>query len=1461
MAYDNLDIVIKGSTDEATKSIDKAISSLKKLERTVEGIKIEAPATANLDKLVESLNKYGEIKKPSLSKATANQITDIAEAASKVTDSSNFAALIPALESYARIEKPNLTASHANALVRLNEAIAGVTPESGQKLEQLGKSMHVFNLVSPEKLNASVNQLGRLPKAFEKLQEIDIGKLAPQIKELTETMRPLAAEMEKVAAGFDAMPNKLQKYIKEMDKVTESTGKATSSSKGLMSVLSDWRSTLIVGGYFAKRVSSSIAGFIDEANMYIENINLFTVTMGEGADAALRYAQAIENAMGIDHSEWIKQQGVFKQIVGGFGVAEERANQMSQGLNQLVYDAASFFDVTVQASAEKFESAMTGMSRPLRVFGYDISQAALQEEALAMGIEKSVSLMSRAEKAQLTYITLMNQSKNVMHDMARTIVTPANALRIFNMEITRLKRAIGQMLIPLVQMALPYLQAFTELLIMGANALAALLGYEPPKIDYSSLDARPLGAIEDGYAGIDDAAQGATKSAKEFQNFLLGFDEMNIMPSDRGGLPSGLGGGIGGLGDVFEGIEMPMYDFMEQLPKITSEAERIKNKILELIDIVVAKIKPFWDYLSNFAEALLIMFGLRKLTGWVGNLATALGDKDGKVAKAVSGLIAIIGGVYVGYKTTFENIRDWKLSGEPMAVTDIIETILGIGTQFGLTILGLKQMGVPWPEAFALSLLITTVTQIKAYFDGIARAAADMRLDELYGDISLTKEQAQNLARQLGSTDWSIQVEAFGVKYDALVRIADQLDADWAEIKRLRRLGNLGVQLEPDEQMSAAKNVMSSLEEYLFGTEDLMVQALTALRGADSDLQNVFSQEFLEDFDAFKSIAGVLTADFERYMADEIDAADLTKAIDNAMDQFLELKERLDSIWREIEAAELEIEFKASVGGMEITSGLDFESASLVYQDLLQQDKDRDSYQRGILATAIGMTNASRTLTPLEKQAEIDQHYRDYFAKRDEHLKYTMIPFSTDYASEIGRWQPNWGAELADMRWDSTISNGLFAPGGGWVEFKNDLEQWEESTSNLGDKILNNFASVSKAEKLVAEDQWGAFMGADFERLMRYADERVEAGVKVNGDILDRLSQYSVVGALADQEAAEMYLIGERLANSPEVLKLLEVSGDIGKSLNTYTAAAIKHNSYFVDDEIKGLVWMVGDTMLELTPELLRNLEAMGIEVPKAFSIGVGNGEIDLNQSLSTILVEAKNLLAEHGVDIPNVFFDYFYDSFENRTPGIETSVDLFTNMFGQLIATWGWGELPMEIEDAIKAGTDLVDLYSAGNSMAYIAETLGQKFGTPFANFITENWRLLDQLLAGTVGAANAITEIKAGASIYTYSSRTAGSLGRYTFADGGFPTSGEMFIAREAGPELVGTIGGRTAVANNDQIVDGIRAGVYEGVAMAMAGSSGAQGDTRVIVQVGDKTVADVVFNEMERRNQRSGKKVVTV
>ncbi len=86
-------------------------------------------------------------------------------------------------------------------------------------------------------------------------------------------------------------------------------------------------------------------------------------------------------------------------------------------------------------------------------------------------------------------------------------------------------------------------------------------------------------------------------------------------------------------------------------------------------------------------------------------------------------------------------------------------------------------------------------------------------------------------------------------------------------------------------------------------------------------------------------------------------------------------------------------------------------------------------------------------------------------------------------------------------------------------------------------------------------------------------------------------------------------------------------------------------------------------------------------------------------------------------------------------------------------------------------------------------------------------------------------------------------------TYAQGGFPSMGEMFIAREAGPELVGNIGNRTAVANNDQIVAAVSQGVYSAVRAAMGEGDNGSGQNINVYLDGKQIYASVKRTENQR------------
>lgn len=157
---------------------------------------------------------------------------------------------------------------------------------------------------------------------------------------------------------------------------------------------------------------------------------------------------------------------------------------------------------------------------------------------------------------------------------------------------------------------------------------------------------------------------------------------------------------------------------------------------------------------------------------------------------------------------------------------------------------------------------------------------------------------------------------------------------------------------------------------------------------------------------------------------------------------------------------------------------------------------------------------------------------------------------------------------------------------------------------------------------------------------------------------------------------------------------------------------------------------------------------------------------------------------------------------------------------------------------DSIKLSGDLADIgaqaseltsdvYGVGGAIDWVLDGF-RGFGAEVAAIITSLFQPLVDL-AGWIEHVLDGFGIMSRINARVASSTADGSIYLQGFADGGFPNAGQLFMARESGPELVGTMGGHTAVANNDQIVDGIRQGVYEAVSAAMS-----QGNGETVVRV---------------------------
>ena len=478
----------------------------------------------------------------------------------------------------------------SNSLKKFSQSVSGLTglTLAREQVQGLVDALKPLESVQKSGFNSLASGLDKLVKiapqidtVTESLKKTDLDSFADQCNRVATAITPLATQMEKVAAGFSAFPAKIQRLLKGNTNLAASNTVLGKSYVNLAAKIS----AAYIG---LKSITSVIAGWITASNSYIENLNLFNVSMGQYAEEARNYAEQVGEVMGINPGEWMRNQGVFMTITEGFGVASDRAYTMSKNLTQLTYDLASFFNISTSDAFQKLESGISGELEPLRRLGYDLSVARLQQEAYNLGIEKSVTAMTQAEKAELRYYAIMTQVTNAQGDMARTLEAPANQLRILQAQVEQATRALGNLFLPILKAILPYAIALAKAIRMVAEIIAGFFGVSIPEFDMGT-DA--IGGVASGAGEAADGLGGASKKAKELKNALLGIDELNVIspPEDSSGGAGGAGG-IGGGGGL--GFELPTYDF-------------IADAVNEQVDKIMAKIQPFLDWVRENIDEIL----------------------------------------------------------------------------------------------------------------------------------------------------------------------------------------------------------------------------------------------------------------------------------------------------------------------------------------------------------------------------------------------------------------------------------------------------------------------------------------------------------------------------------------------------------------------------------------------------------------------------------------------------------------------------------------------------------------------------------------------------------------------------------------------------------------------------------------------------------------------------------------
>ena len=593
-----------------------------------------------------------------------------------------------------------------------------------------------------------------------------------------------------IKKGSEAKNNNSQKTYEDMRKTKAVVGETNTIVGQISKKISKIFSKGAIIGW-ATIIKDSINYMIKatekQAN-YIENLNMMQVAFGQSAEQAEKYIDTITNATGFDPSTLTRQLGVFRQISSAMKYTSETADLLSTNLSKLSIDVASLYNTDIQRAGKALESAITGQVRSIRsLTGVDITQATLKQEALALGIEKSITQMSRAEKTILIYLSLERQLANANGDAARTINSVANQTKIFKDQIAVACRQLGSVFIPILKTLLPILNG----IIMAFNTIVGML------LSFFGIDvddmAKEFGVASSGLGTIEDGLNGVSQASEKAKKSLRGFDKLNnITTPDKGS-----GGGVGGagIGGIDNKLLAALDEYNLQLDKMKNKAAEIRDSILEWLGFS-KNVNGEWEF-SHIT--------LGTILGTMGAIVGGI-----KIYRDVAGVFKMIGGFLTGSSKGEGGASDGG--------------IVGIISGFGGLIakaFGAETAGTMTPFLIGLGGLATTA----AAFWGTILLIKNTRWDEAFSWWNEGSEETNQRIEATHTKVEELKSIIDGFSYSGLVMSEEDYSAVIAKIQELKsaalselddwytqEISKLD-ELYPTEELKQSESYKTQLEE------------------------------------------------------------------------------------------------------------------------------------------------------------------------------------------------------------------------------------------------------------------------------------------------------------------------------------------------------------------------------------------------------------------------------------------------------------------------------------------------------------------------------------------------------------------------------------------------------------------------------------------------------------------------
>ena len=561
----NIDKLATAISNLRTKgNVTKVVNSLDKLAGSIATLKQASAGMSGLDKITSFLNGLSNVN----TTASAKSINTVVNAIKKIPAAVSG---LNGVDFY----------SMSGSITQLTNALAPLSILDASNLKALGSAF---------------NAIGKVPDLTDKLKATDLDSFASSCQKISAALTPLASQLDKVGNAFAKLPPQLSKVVTQANRVTAANEKQRKSYLSMSNQMNGFMRNM------AKLVSlKAIAEYLGNAvakfNDFYEATDLFHNAMGNLSGEADTLIGKMQGFLGVDPTKAMTYMATIQSLGTSFGLASDKAYILSKNLTQLAYDEGSYWNKDVAETFTAMSSAISGEIEPIRRLGVDLSQARLQQELLALGFNKQVSSLSQADKAVLRYIAIMKQTANVQGNLAQTIQSPANQIKILKAQLDMLAKSVGSLLYPALKAILPPLIAAVQLIREFVEWVAKLMGVKVVFTDFTK-SADSVGGIGDA---MDDTADSTKKAAKALKDYTMGFDELNIIDPTQGS--SGSGGGAS-AGNILGDVDLSGYDMFKNY--VGNAVDEIKAKLEKIAPLIAGISAGFatWAIGNALLEAL-----------------------------------------------------------------------------------------------------------------------------------------------------------------------------------------------------------------------------------------------------------------------------------------------------------------------------------------------------------------------------------------------------------------------------------------------------------------------------------------------------------------------------------------------------------------------------------------------------------------------------------------------------------------------------------------------------------------------------------------------------------------------------------------------------------------------------------------------------------------------------------------